>query len=166
MKLKLWISGCFGPLFRVNPSVLSRYVGPPLVLINQCVAVLEGTILNMDGRWEIESCLTWFLFLSCVCFILQDAPSELYGPLMLTLSLVAVLLYGMKSFGHQVVSFVFWAIVPIYYTCVGRGHSNRHCHGCLFCILVGCIQLAVLHLVFTRCSIVNGTSTLYNSEWK
>ena len=34
----------------------------------------------------------------------QDAPSELYGPLMLTFSLVAVLLYGMKSFGHGVVS--------------------------------------------------------------
>lgn len=33
---------------------------------------------------------------------LQDSPSELYGPLMLTFSLVAVLLYGMKSFGHKV----------------------------------------------------------------
>lgn len=34
---------------------------------------------------------------------LQDVPSELYGPMMLTLSLVAVLLYGMKSSGHEVV---------------------------------------------------------------
>ena len=33
----------------------------------------------------------------------QDVPSELYGPMMLTLSLVAVLLYGMKSSGHEVV---------------------------------------------------------------
>lgn len=34
---------------------------------------------------------------------MQDVPSELYGPMMLTLSLVAVLLYGMKSSGHEVV---------------------------------------------------------------
>ena len=34
----------------------------------------------------------------------QDVSSELYGPLMLTLSLVAVLLYGMKTSGHEVVS--------------------------------------------------------------
>ena len=32
--------------------------------------------------------------------------SELYGPLMLTLTLVAVLLYGMKTGGHEVVSSV------------------------------------------------------------
>eukprot|EP00731_Ephydatia_muelleri_P017428 Em0010g526a len=31
----------------------------------------------------------------------QDVSSELYGPLMLTLTLVAVLLYGMKSTGHH-----------------------------------------------------------------
>ena len=35
---------------------------------------------------------------------MQDVSSELYGPMMLTLSLVAVLLYGMKSSGHEVVS--------------------------------------------------------------
>lgn len=35
--------------------------------------------------------------------LLQDVPAELYGPMMLTLSLVAVLLYGMKSSGHEVV---------------------------------------------------------------
>ena len=33
----------------------------------------------------------------------QDVSSELYGALMLTLSLVAVLLYGMKTSGHEVV---------------------------------------------------------------
>ncbi len=32
--------------------------------------------------------------------------TELYGPLMLTLSLVAVLLYGMKTSGHEVVSWI------------------------------------------------------------
>jgi len=37
-------------------------------------------------------------------FVLKEAPSELYGPLMITLSLVAVLLYGMKSSGHEIVS--------------------------------------------------------------
>ena len=36
--------------------------------------------------------------------LFQDVSSELYGPLMLTLSLVAVLLYGMKTSGHEVVS--------------------------------------------------------------
>lgn len=35
--------------------------------------------------------------------LLQDVSSELYGALMLVLSLVAVLLYGMKTSGHEVV---------------------------------------------------------------
>ena len=35
--------------------------------------------------------------------IQQDAPSELYGPTMLVFTLVAILLYGMKTSGHTVV---------------------------------------------------------------
>ena len=33
----------------------------------------------------------------------QDVSAELYGPLMVTLTLVAILLYGMKSTGHHMV---------------------------------------------------------------
>lgn len=33
----------------------------------------------------------------------QEAPSELYGPTMLVFTLVAILLYGMKTSGHTVV---------------------------------------------------------------
>ena len=36
--------------------------------------------------------------------LVQEVSAELYGPLMLTLTLVAVLLYGMKTSGHEVVS--------------------------------------------------------------
>ena len=44
----------------------------------------------------------------------QDVPSELYGPMMLTLSLVAVLLYGMKSSGHEVVRSDVYVCVCVY----------------------------------------------------
>ena len=54
---------------------------------------------------QSSHCTNFCSLLSTVNVLLcQDVSSELYGPLMLTLSLVAVLLYGMKTSGHEVVS--------------------------------------------------------------
>ena len=43
------------------------------------------------------------LFTLSLSLYQQDAPSELYGPTMLVFTLVAILLYGMKTSGHTVV---------------------------------------------------------------
>ena len=38
----------------------------------------------------------------------QTVPSELYGPLMVVLTMIALLHYQMKSANHKVVSFCTW----------------------------------------------------------
>ena len=84
---------------------------------------------------------------------------------MLTFSLVAVLLYGMKSFGHEVVSRIarhYPNPEPSRY--LGRRYSYRDCHGGLFWLLAGCVQLALLHRLFSQCSVINGTDLLHYSK--
>ena len=44
---------------------------------------------------------TILIVISYAC--MQDAPDELYGPTVINFSLVAILLFGMKTSGHIVV---------------------------------------------------------------
>ena len=41
-----------------------------------------------------------------IYFFMQTVVGELYGPLMLVFTLIAILLFGMKTSGHTVVSSV------------------------------------------------------------
>ena len=50
------------------------------------------------------------------------------------------------------------------YASLGGGHSDRYCYGSVFCLLVGCVEFPVLHLLPAQCSIVNGASSLYCGE--
>ena len=38
-----------------------------------------------------------------ICFFLQTVVGELYGPMMLVFTLIAILLFSMKTSGHTVV---------------------------------------------------------------
>ena len=88
---------------------------------------------------------------------------------MLTFSLVAVLLYGMKSFGHEVVSQldILWAncMMTVTVAILGRRYSDRYCNGCLFWILARHFRLSFLHCVFIKRSIGHYSSVLNYSEF-
>lgn len=69
-----------------------------------CGVPLITNMYSKPALWYICTFLLTHKWSSCTW---QDVSSELYGPLMLTLSLIAVLLYGMKTSGHQVVSLLY-----------------------------------------------------------
>ena len=54
----------------------------------------------------VYTSFTSMLFLTnCLCLMfLQEVPRELYGPVMVVLTMIALLLYQMKSADHKVVS--------------------------------------------------------------
>ena len=95
---------------------------------------------------------------------LQDVPSELYGPMMLTLSLVAVLLYGMKSSGHEVVIFNYVLFFYGIESHSGGGHSDWNSLSYLLWLLARCFKSVVLHCLCCQCSLVHGSSFFANGK--
>ena len=94
---------------------------------------------------------------------------ELYGPVIITFSLVAVLLYGMKTSGHEMVS-VPKGSWPCQYEhmlhiITGRRNFDWNSNGHMFQLLVGDFQFDVLHCVLVELSDINGASVLSDSEF-
>ena len=86
--------------------------------------------LHLVRNWILTSCVcrciihihvyvSHTVFDSCTLLqlmLLQEVPRELYGPVMVVLTMIALLLYQMKSADHKVVSIYAFGCCVLYKT--------------------------------------------------